>query len=304
VYSLQTGLTLGRDLSRAPTLIHFLVGAACVQVMLAQAEDLIQAPGAPNLYWALTDLPRPFVDPRKGLEGETVSFLATVPLVKDIEAGTPLTPAQQQELMKTLALLWPYSQEGGSPLPPRMSVLLLVARTYPEAKRALLAQGRKPAEVEALPALQVVALYSMQQYRRLRDDLFKWYGLPYWQAAPHFERAMKEVARAGAEMTEGIPFASTFLPGLGKVAFAQARAERRIAALRCVEAIRLYAAAHDGRLPASLGDIAEVPVPLDPVTGKDFDYKASGNRATLYGPPPPQEPGSASALKYELTLER
>jgi hypothetical protein len=297
-------MALGRDLSRAPTLIHFLVGAAIIQTMLAQMEDLIQAPGAPNFYWALTDLPAPFVDIRKGVEGEKVSFLATVPLVKDVEGRAPLTAAQQQEMMKTLASLWPYSQEGTSPLPPRVSVLLLVAKTYPEAKRTLLAQGRKPAEVEALPALQVVTLYSLQQFRRLRDDLFKWYDLPYWQAAPHFERAMKEVARAKAEMTEGLPFASMFLPGLGKVAFAQARAERRIAALRCVEAIRLYAAAHDGQLPASLGEITQVPIPLDPVTGKGFDYRASGNRAALYGPPPTQEPGSASALKYELTLQR
>jgi hypothetical protein len=305
VYSFQTGMTLGRDVSRAPTLVQFLVGVAIVQVMLTQMEDLIQTPGAPNLYWALTDLPRPFVDLRKGLEGERVMILGTLPLLKDVAAGTPLTPAQQQELMKTLANLWSsWGREEGSPWPPRVSVLLLVAKTYPEAKRVLLAQGRKPGEVEALPALQVVTLYSLQQFQRLRDDFYKWHGLPYWQAVPGFERAMQEVARARAEMTEGLPLASTFLPALGKVAFAQARTERRIAALRCIEAIRLYAAAHDGQLPASLGDITEVPIPLDPVTGKGFDYKASGNRATLYGPPPPGETGPASALKYELTLQR
>jgi hypothetical protein len=114
---------------------------------------------------------------------------------------------------------------------------------------------------------------------------------------------MKEVARARAEMTEGLPIASNFLPGLGRVALAQARTERRIAALRCVEAIRLYAAAYNGRLPAALGDITQVPIPPDPVTGKGFDYKASGSRATLYGPPPPGEAGIASGLKYELTLQ-
>jgi hypothetical protein len=311
VYSLQTGMTLGRDVSRAPTLIHFLVGRSIIEMMLAQTEDLIQTPESPNLYWALAGLPRPFVDLRKGLEGEKVMVLgtlsqplSTLSLPKEVESDRPLTPAQQQELMKTLDHLWlAWSREPGHPWPPRVSLLLQVAKTYPEAKRALLAQGRKPAEVEALPALQVVTLYSLQQFQRLRDDLFKWYGLPYWQAAPHFERAMKEVARARAEMTEGLPIASNFLPGLGRVAFAQARTERRIAALRCIEAIRLYAAAHDGRLPASLGDITEVPVPPDPVTGKGFDYKASGNRATLYGPPPPGEAGIGSALKYELTLQ-
>ena len=37
--------------------------------------------------------------------------------------------------------------------------------------------------------------------------------------------------------------------------------ERRLAALRTIEAIRMFAASHDGKLPAALGDIKEVPVP-------------------------------------------
>src|SRR5262249_40850487 len=124
VYSLQTGMTLGRDMSRAPTLIQFLVGAAIIQAMLTQAEDMIQAPGAPTLYWALTGLPRPFVDLRKGLEGEKVVVLGTLPLLKQVEAGTPLTPAQQQELVKVLATLWAEDPGERPPWPPRVSVLL------------------------------------------------------------------------------------------------------------------------------------------------------------------------------------
>ena len=38
--------------------------------MLGRVEELIQAPGSPNLYWALTDLPRPLLDLRKALQGE------------------------------------------------------------------------------------------------------------------------------------------------------------------------------------------------------------------------------------------
>ena len=65
VESLRPGLTLGRNLSHAPTLIHVLVGIACSQVMLKQVETLVQHPDAPNLYWALTELPQPFIDPRR-----------------------------------------------------------------------------------------------------------------------------------------------------------------------------------------------------------------------------------------------
>jgi hypothetical protein len=85
---------------------------------------------------------------------------------------------------------------------------------------------------------------------------------------------------------------------------ASARLDRRIAALRCIEAIRLHAAAHEGKLPARLGDITEVPVPVDPMTGKEFEYTVAGDKATLHGPP--TDPGKSPhlSLKYELSLQR
>jgi hypothetical protein len=48
-----------------------------------------------------------------------------------------------------------------------------------------------------------------------------------------------------------------------------------------------------------------VPVPLDPITGRAFEYKAMGNKATLYGPPPGKEPPHANNIVYyELTIVR
>ena len=38
--------------------------------MLDRVEELISQPGAPNLYWALTALPRPLVSMREALETE------------------------------------------------------------------------------------------------------------------------------------------------------------------------------------------------------------------------------------------
>src|SRR5581483_5018598 len=59
VYSLQTGLALGRDVAHTPSLVCGLVGLAVSGIMLNRAEELIQLPATPNLYWALTDLPEP-----------------------------------------------------------------------------------------------------------------------------------------------------------------------------------------------------------------------------------------------------
>ncbi len=62
----------------------------------------------------------------------------------------------------------------------------------------------------------------------------------------------------------------------------EAGLEQQIALLRHVEALRLFAAEHDGKLPATLSDIS-VPLPLDPVTGKPFVYTVTGATAHLRG---------------------
>src|SRR3546814_11331112 len=63
---------------------------------------------------------------------------------------------------------------------------------------------------------------------------------------------------------------SSDLPAVGACLQAQVRADRAIAELRCIEALRMYAASH-GRWPKTLGEIKDVPVPNDPVTGEPFE---------------------------------
>lgn len=87
---------------------------------------------------------------------------------------------------------------------------------------------------------------------------------------------------------------------IGKVFQSQAMLERKIAALRCIEAIRLYAAAHGGKLPATLGEIKEVPIPVDPITGKAFEYEAHGDKAKLAAP---NFAKGSSLLTYEINLQ-
>ncbi len=95
------------------------------------------------------------------------------------------------------------------------------------------------------------------------------------------------------------------LPAVSKVFAYRAKIDRRIAALRCVEAVRLYAAAHDGKLPPSLDEIKDVPVPTDPVDGKPFGYRVVGDRAFLSSTPFPGQPTTnANAPTYELIFNR
>src|SRR5262249_10280686 len=140
-------------------------------------------------------------------------------------------------------------------------------------------------------------------YRALQDELFKWTYLPYPQARDGFLRAEERLREARSRM-EAVPF-TLLVPTLTRVNAAAARVDRQIAALRCIEAIRLHAASHDPNLPDSLADIKEVPVPPDPMTGKSFEYRALGDTARLYGPPPSgEQPADNNTLDYRLTLKR
>ena len=59
--------------------------------------------------------------------------------------------------------------------------------------------------------------------------------------------------------------------------------------IRVIEAVRHYAATHDGMFPDKLEDITDIPVPLDPLTDKAFVWKVKGGQATLSPPDLPAE---------------
>ncbi len=86
-----------------------------------------------------------------------------------------------------------------------------------------------------------------------------------------------------------------FFPAYEAAAAAFVRVDRQIAALRVIEALRLYGAAHAGRLPPQLEAITEVPIPVDPVTGRPFEYQFEGEVARLGGPRHVGRP-----LQYEI----
>jgi hypothetical protein len=99
---------------------------------------------------------------------------------------------------------------------------------------------------------------------------------------------------------------TSLMPAIGNALLANARIERLLDALQCVEAIRMYAAEHDGALPESLDAMTETPVPIDPVTGKPFEYKkvddATATLSASYPPGGPNHP--AYMINYELKLAK
>jgi hypothetical protein len=300
VYSLETGMALGRDMADGPTLIHGLIGIAFAQIMLEQAEELSQLAGSPNLYWALTDLPAPFISLRNPIQGERVVVDGLIPGIREIVNDPKARPLSVTDIQRFLDKLDEFRLARPNEI--RLILAVTATRLYPQGKDYLLRHGWTAEQVAAMPVSQVALMYSLIDYDRFFDDYVKASSLPYWQARASMQKAERQLKEHAAQSHGMLSLAKIFLPAVDRVIAARARLDRRIAALRCIEAVRMHAAA-EGKLPQSLTDIRDLPIPLDPATGKAFEYSVRDGTARLSAPafsgPRPDE-----MLRYELTLRR
>ena len=170
------------------------------------------------------------------------------------------------------------SGEGGERGRP-FGFLATAMKAYPVAKRALVAEGMKAEEVEALPVLQVILLDAHRLYRKFSDATFQWISEPYYRAGPALSKVKKEMAEV-CTAGRGVPILD-LLPAATSSSRRRPGWSRASRALRCIEAVRLHAAANKGQLPAKLSDITAVPVPDDPASGRPFEYRPDGNRFVL-----------------------
>ncbi len=309
VQSLQTLYSLGRHAAAVPVLVNYLMGLSIVQLANKELEGLLETPNSPNMYWPLTDLPSPIIDLRQSIQGERIMIDSLFPGLREAMADPKAAAMGEEQLLairKRLIDLHSFFKSK-TRLETDVSLTLITGRLYQTARADLLAQGRTAEQVEKLPQFQVVLSYAVSEYDRHHDRIRKCCNIPYWQA----DETLRETKGKLPEKT-AIDFLTgmdkdgiSFLPALATILRSKAHLDRKLATLRIVEAIRLYAANHDGKPPASLADIKEVPIPIDPITGKGFEYKLVDGKARLYGPPPPgEEARPHNTVYYELTIKR
>jgi len=89
-------------------------------------------------------------------------------------------------------------------------------------------------------------------------------------------------------------------PAHEKVRMQQAKLGRYVAALKCIEALRIYIA-ETGGLPEALADVTQVSVPDDPIDKKPFVYRKTGTSAVLEASVP-KGGEQKDGLHYELTV--
>ncbi len=262
-------------------------------------------PKTPNLGGSLLTLPHPFFDLRRPLEGERLMVLGTFPGLLEVfnnpEAG-PLPPEQIQQWVRMLGKL----NEGRFPMLERLLLATNVRRQHEKAKKALITTGRSRELIEKWPHFQVALMHALLEYDQLIDEFFQWQAMPYWQREKPLEAYEKKVraSRIPGPDSPAIPLAWQMLPASQKVLLSRDRLERQFAALRLIEAIRLYGGTHEGKLPPTLAAIKEVPLPVCPLTGKSFEYRLAGGRAFLSAPPAPPSAPTIQPLRYEIRFRK
>jgi hypothetical protein len=296
VRTAKTMFAISRHLGEHPTFVANLVGCAIANTTIGPLEEMLEQPGCPNLYWALTNLPNPLVSLDVGRQGERVWILWAF---RDLDEVAPMSPEQLQRFLANKDVLL----NSTKPSKPGESLvqLWLNERTKdPEvvraARRRLVEHGIPEERLQRFPADQVILLDEKREFEVRFDDMMKLLNLPIWQIeAP----PPKDKTSRGQSL-----FADALVPVVYTVRHIQGRLDQRIALLRHVEALRLYADGHKGTLPANLSEIP-VPLPVDPFTGKPFRYEVQGNTAHLRGTPPPGEEKNASYnIHYEVTLQQ
>lgn len=293
----KTMLALSRHLGEHPTEVAGLLGMSVAHLALDTLGEMVQQPRCPNLYWALTDLPCPLVDLRRAVQGERVRVDSEW---RTLRGDAPMTEAELEALVGRLSGVLNFAREQAG-LPPRNLRHGLRAkaedRTGIDAARRRLAEAGSAREmVDRLPPLQVVLLDEKRSYEERRDERIKILGLPLWQIEG------LEGGEEGSSDRDGL--LADLLPRIVKLRRTQAALEQQVALLRHVEALRLHAAGHDGKLPGRLAEIS-VPLPDDPVTGRPFAYAAEGAVAHIRGGSPRGEGGRGrSEIHYAVTLLR
>jgi len=300
IRDLQTGFALARHVAEGPTLVNGLVGVAICSLMLDQLETLMQAPGAPNMYWALMALPRPMIDLRTSMQFEMQWIAFAFPQLNDADAPGRTAEEWQKIVADMQATTKGFSSAGKSGLEHGLLGAVAAIKLYPEAKKYLIAQGKSAEEVAAMPVGQVLTIYTRDKFLRLRDDQYKWSFVPYAQRGEGLARAEQAIQRASRE--PDLFHFDEILSAVDAASMATLRLDRRIAALAILEGLRMHAAEHGGQLPEKLADVTVAPAMADPVSGQFFAYSRENNTAKLSAPDVFHRNPRFDVLHYELTI--
>ena len=299
IRTLETGLAFSGHIGEGPFVINALVGVAVASTMIGELDELIGRPETPNLYWALTALPRPLIGVREAFENEMKVLEWMVPELDQVDRPrgevewAALLAGFHRRLVAVTNMAISSDPNAAKFSRPDPDLGRFRASILPEARTYLGGQGRS---LDGMVDDQVVMLYVAGLQREIRDE---WSKAAYL-SAPESVSARADLHRRYAGYKTGpLGIFVTMIPNVESCRLAQITLERKVAMLRAIEAIRMQAAIDGGKLPESLEKVTVVPVPVDPATGQAFLYRAEGEAMILSSPL-----FFERGLSYRLTLRK
>lgn len=316
---------LAENWVKIPMITNMIIVSGIISAGTSWVDQIIASGQSPNLYWALTQIPRFSRHYLRLVESERNLFVSVDPQLKEIDnpardedhdfwhgfgkkflvdvqghtkvledlvdtreeihkkeadPGEDFSREEareqiRQEMLESAEAMFKGQTEAFEifkktlyPADPQT-----ILDELPAIKQTILDWGYPPERVERLCAEHLVAIYAVRVHDELFDEINKWFGLDYltWESF-HQGEAGEQIQKAVESY--GTQFAQMIADLLHNPYYIfLVNAEQEIDALRVVEAIRLYAAAHDEKLPKKLDKIIDVPIPRNPMTGKPFEYK-------------------------------
>jgi hypothetical protein len=293
--TLRLNFIMARNLNQQAVLIQSLVSASICARSLETLREIIQDPKSPNLFWTLADLPHPLIDMSAGMEWERASMFYSIPALRRVQEGRFTDADWRDTLDKLQAILGEAKAEPS--LLDQFKAAGFAAMMYPQARAFYTARGMTAEQFDAMPRVQAVSHFFVDSLQDMYDEITKWSRLPYWQARAGLVELENEIKTKRANPV------MTIVPAVSRAMFQLTRLDREIAALQVVEAVRDYAAGHDGVLPKSLADVIATPTPIDPIWGKPFEYHAEDKEFTVRSPAPPGG-GPKDALLVKVTVTK
>jgi len=161
-------------------------------------------PESPNLYWALTALPRPFVDARRAFQFERVWLLFEFPQLQNLGAA-PLSPAQAEALVDRLIGFVNDQEKDPNITKPTVFERWRNRKVAAAASPNCIPRPRNTCFRMAARASRSRRCRpprswcsTLRAIRPLADEMFGWYGLPYPQGA-RATHGVRAAVSAGGE---------------------------------------------------------------------------------------------------------
>ena len=177
----KTMFAMSRHLGEHPTFLGNLFGVAFANLALGPLEEMLEQPGCPNLYWALTNLPNPLVSLDTGMQGERIGMIHGPSATWTTAPPCPRNDSTGSSRIRTT------SSNVSFPSSSARACGRGWARTKDEgmvvaARRRLVEVGLSEVQVRLFPAEQVILLDLKREVEDRFDDAIKTTNLPVWQA--------------------------------------------------------------------------------------------------------------------------